>query len=625
MPSTATDRLDGLSTSVAVKAPCVAVTSTNITLAGLQTYSDGDRVLVNGQTDQTTNGIYDVSSGNWSRAKDFDGNRDAVQGTLVLVGNNLNDGVFWQLTTPDSVVIGTSQITFDLRDDSSYVYPLIQLEANAGITIVNTSYPPYNRARYASWADWKLACDTADEEGTVNGDWTLTANIELPIKSRFTGGSLLGNFEVLYQQRLHGWMYGINCYNLRLSGINFCTVENLIARNNVYIDGYNGTTGTFWNNFNNWNIDKMLEISISNFAVNLNSWRGGRIGYLYITGNQVTYPASQAHANAFYSVDFTDYGNVPSGVLQDDTAFEVNFLYGCYYEGGGNINGNFHVFGLQGDAQGYPSIARYAHIMGMVGRNSRLSRDFLSTSPINAAKGGNWDILDANGKPPSLSQSGGASVSVTSDSTEPCGIARAYQATFADAFDSFSITIQPTGSAFFGLVLFYKSAADFVNIESNDGTGAIAHSPTPVVVGTPWKMLRISGPANVTSTTGVTLYAYGGTGGAAKVMAIGGFFAGGERAVPAPSRPDRIYRYGSATYDPPSLADGAGVTTTVAVAGADPGSFAQASFSQDLQGITLTAWVSAAGTVSVRLQNESGGVLDISSGTLRVQVQEAFA
>lgn len=76
----------------------------------------------------------------------------------------------------------------------------------------------------------------------------------------------------------------------------------------------------------------------------------------------------------------------------------------------------------------------------------------------------------------------------------------------------------------------------------------------------------------------------------------------------------------SATYDPPSLADGAGATTTVAAIGANVGDFAIASFSADLQGITVTAYVSAANVVTVRFQNESGGVIDLASGTLRVRV-----
>jgi hypothetical protein len=36
-----------------------------------------------------------------------------------------------------------------------------------------------------------------------------------------------------------------------------------------------------------------------------------------------------------------------------------------------------------------------------------------------------------------------------------------------------------------------------------------------------------------------------------------------------------------------------------------------------LQGITLTAWVSATNVVSVRFQNETGGDLNLASSTLR--------
>ncbi len=81
---------------------------------------------------------------------------------------------------------------------------------------------------------------------------------------------------------------------------------------------------------------------------------------------------------------------------------------------------------------------------------------------------------------------------------------------------------------------------------------------------------------------------------------------------------------GSATYDPASLADGAGATTTVTVTGAALGDYVVGvSFGLDLQGITLTGYVSAANTVAVRFQNESGGVLDLASSTLRAVVLPA--
>lgn len=113
MPSTSTDRIDGLTTSVAVKAPCKVATSSNIVLYGLQTIGGtavvaGDRVLVTAQTSSVNNGIYVVSATDWARAKDFDGARDAVNGTLVIVGTS----AVYRLTTANPITIGSSAITF---------------------------------------------------------------------------------------------------------------------------------------------------------------------------------------------------------------------------------------------------------------------------------------------------------------------------------------------------------------------------------------------------------------------------------------------------------------------------------------------------------------------------------
>lgn len=123
MPSTATDVIRGVSTSVAVKAPVRVAATSNIVLAGEQTISgvacvDGDRVLCVAQTDAGDNGIYVVSTGQWQRAVDFDGARDAVKGTLVLV-NEAADGIGYELVTEDPE-IGVTDLEFEVRDlDSS--------------------------------------------------------------------------------------------------------------------------------------------------------------------------------------------------------------------------------------------------------------------------------------------------------------------------------------------------------------------------------------------------------------------------------------------------------------------------------------------------------------------------
>lgn len=76
----------------------------------------------------------------------------------------------------------------------------------------------------------------------------------------------------------------------------------------------------------------------------------------------------------------------------------------------------------------------------------------------------------------------------------------------------------------------------------------------------------------------------------------------------------------SVTYNPPSLTTLTQATTTVTVAGAALGNWADASFSLDQQGITVTAYVSAANTVTVVFFNGTAGTLDLASGTLKARV-----
>ncbi len=80
---------------------------------------------------------------------------------------------------------------------------------------------------------------------------------------------------------------------------------------------------------------------------------------------------------------------------------------------------------------------------------------------------------------------------------------------------------------------------------------------------------------------------------------------------------------GSATFNPASLVDGAGETTTITVTDAELGDFALASAPYDLQGITVTAYVSASNTVAIRLQNETTSTINLASGTWRARVVKA--
>jgi hypothetical protein len=145
MTATADDRIAGVSASVAVKAAVHTVATSNVTLSGLQTIGgvvlNGTtlyRVLCVAQTDSTQNGIYDATTGSWSRSADFDGNRDAVQGTRVLVAKNgASNAQEYELTTANPVTFGTSLITFSLRYSANATYDQTAAEAAASITPLN--------------------------------------------------------------------------------------------------------------------------------------------------------------------------------------------------------------------------------------------------------------------------------------------------------------------------------------------------------------------------------------------------------------------------------------------------------------------------------------------------------
>ncbi len=89
-----------------------------MTLSGEQTI-DGvavvadDRVLVKNQTLTVDNGIWDVSTGAWSRTPDFDGSNDVVTGTVVYINSGTTQaGTAWSVSTTGEISPGTTNLSF---------------------------------------------------------------------------------------------------------------------------------------------------------------------------------------------------------------------------------------------------------------------------------------------------------------------------------------------------------------------------------------------------------------------------------------------------------------------------------------------------------------------------------
>ena len=88
--------VDGVAQGLDIKDSCVAVATSNITLANTQTVdgvslSANDRVLVAGQSTQTENGIYKVvSGGSWTRTDDMAAGADAAGAFTFIEEGTVN-------------------------------------------------------------------------------------------------------------------------------------------------------------------------------------------------------------------------------------------------------------------------------------------------------------------------------------------------------------------------------------------------------------------------------------------------------------------------------------------------------------------------------------------------------
>ncbi|MCM8710547.1 hypothetical protein M2651_05840 [Clostridium sp. SYSU_GA19001] len=126
--------VDAARAGLSVKDPVRVATTANITLSGTQTIDGvavvaGDRVLVKNQTTASQNGIYVVASGAWSRASDANTSSEVKAGLCVWVNEGTTNGDSrWVLTTNDTIILGTTSLTFTKDFQASDII------AGAGLT-----------------------------------------------------------------------------------------------------------------------------------------------------------------------------------------------------------------------------------------------------------------------------------------------------------------------------------------------------------------------------------------------------------------------------------------------------------------------------------------------------------
>ena len=168
---TSTDRINGVVASLAIKAPVRTAITTPISLYGEQTINGlalvtGDRALVMGQANTVENGVYNVSSTNWKRAADFDGNRDAIHGTMVLVTD---------ADTPAAAPLPASEPYY--AKTAAEIAAGLDYGTVAG-TISQTQYEPGDVRRYG--ATTVVTNNTAAIQASINQCSHAGARVYIP-------------------------------------------------------------------------------------------------------------------------------------------------------------------------------------------------------------------------------------------------------------------------------------------------------------------------------------------------------------------------------------------------------------------------------------------------------------
>ncbi len=114
--SSANAYADNLVDSLKWKADCVAASTGNLVLSGIQTVDGillvvGNRVLVKDQSTASENGIYVVAAGAWSRSSDANSATE-IQGAAVQVDQGtVNADTAWTQTA-DNISLGSTSIVW---------------------------------------------------------------------------------------------------------------------------------------------------------------------------------------------------------------------------------------------------------------------------------------------------------------------------------------------------------------------------------------------------------------------------------------------------------------------------------------------------------------------------------
>lgn len=175
----------------------------------------------------------------------------------------------------------------------------------------------------------------------------------------------------------------------------------------------------------------------------------------------------------------------------------------------------------------------------------------------------------------------------------------------------------------------YSALSIPLKISSEDRITKLNYSKQQIYIGCPRRAdmsctntLTFTTPSGYTFQDGSTSYVSNGLNGMTQFVFVADvgrkqvFFQKFEKYKPTAA----TVISGTAVYDPPSLATGAQVSTTVNTTGAWAGDILACSFSNPLQGVRMWAEMAQAQIATVYFRNDTGATVDLPSGTIKVKV-----
>lgn len=325
--------VDSVATGLEIKESARVISTTSITLSGTQSIDGidltaGDRVLVAGQggsitTGTTSNGIYVVSTGAWTRAEDMDEPIEVNGGEFVFVkeGSTYAD-TGWVVALPDSTMnnIGDALIKFTQFSAAGVI------TAGLGLLQTGNTFDIITGVGLTASANELKLADTT----TATGEFGSAT--EVPVFTVDQQGRLTASSEVLI--------------SIPSGQVNNFTssVDTLIFDSNNFLDSstvdFDVTAGSTVSAY--VKVNKATGLTISSSGVEINYGLG-----LTISGDQLVVDSSTfgvQGADNGLSIDGSS-NVILGGTLSQDTSIEGTGTYGLTFNdlsefniNGGTIN-----------------------------------------------------------------------------------------------------------------------------------------------------------------------------------------------------------------------------------------------------------------------------------------------